>query len=277
MKNYLDLLAKIINTGHHKEDRTGTGTLSLFGEQLRFNLQAGFPLVTTKKVHLKAVIYELLWFLHGDTNIDYLTQHNVTIWNEWSNDYGDLGPIYGAQWRYWQSPDGRYIDQLQQVISQLKTKPHSRRILVSAWNIADLPDEGISPQENVNAGKMALAPCHVLFQFYVANGQLSCQLYQRSCDTFLGLPFNIASYALLTHLLAQQCHLQVGELIWTGGDVHLYNNHLEQARLQLTREPLPLPTLHINRHADSLFSYQFEDIELKNYQFHPAIKAPIAI
>ncbi|MFZ2727155.1 MAG: thymidylate synthase [Methylococcaceae bacterium] len=277
MKVYLELLNKIINEGHVKGDRTGTGTLSLFGHQLRFNLQNGFPLVTTKRVHLKSIIHELLWFLKGDTNIAYLKQHNVSIWNEWADNNGDLGAVYGAQWRSWATPDGRYIDQLQVLINQLKTNPNSRRMIVSAWNVADLPDESISPQANVAQGKMALAPCHALFQFYVSNGQLSCQLYQRSCDTFLGLPFNIASYALLTHLLAQQCDLTVGDFIWTGGDVHLYANHLEQAQLQLSREPFALPQLLIKRKADSLFDYQFDDFELVNYQAHEAIKAEISV
>lgn len=277
MKVYLELLNKIINEGHVKGDRTGTGTLSLFGHQLRFNLQQGFPLVTTKRVHLKSIIHELLWFLKGDTNIAYLKQHNVSIWNEWADNNGDLGAVYGAQWRSWATPDGRYIDQLQVLIKQLKTNPNSRRMIVSAWNVADLPDESISPQANVAQGKMALAPCHALFQFYVSNGQLSCQLYQRSCDTFLGLPFNIASYALLTHLLAEQCDLTVGDFIWTGGDVHLYSNHLKQARLQLSREPFALPQLLIKRKADSLFDYQFDDFELVNYQAHEGIKAEISV
>jgi thymidylate synthase len=277
MKIYLELLNKIINEGHAKGDRTGTGTLSLFGHQLRFNLQDGFPLVTTKRVHLKSIIHELLWFLKGDTNIAYLKQHNVSIWNEWSDNNGDLGAVYGAQWRSWATPDGRYIDQLQVLVNQLKTNPNSRRMIISAWNVADLPDETISPQANVAQGKMALAPCHALFQFYVADGKLSCQLYQRSCDTFLGLPFNIASYALLTHLLAQQCDLAVGDFIWTGGDVHLYSNHLQQAKLQLSREPFALPQLIIKRKADSLFDYQFEDFELVNYHSHEGIKAEISV
>lgn len=277
MKLYLELLDKIITEGHPKGDRTGTGTLSIFGHQLRFNLQAGFPLVTTKKIHLKSIIHELLWFLQGDTNLAYLHRHKVSIWDEWADGQGDLGPVYGRQWRSWPAPGGQVIDQLGQVLAQLKATPNSRRLIVSAWNVADLPDERISPQANVAQGKMALAPCHALFQFYVAEGRLSCQLYQRSCDTFLGLPFNIASYALLTHIVAQQTDLQVGDLVWTGGDVHLYNNHLEQARLQLSREPLPLPQLRLKRRPESLFAYQYDDFEVLAYQAHGAIKAEIAI
>ncbi len=277
MKPYLDLLAKILSEGHHKGDRTGTGTLSLFGHQLRFNLQEGFPLVTTKKIHLKSIIHELLWFLQGDTNLAYLHGHKVSIWDEWADTNGDLGPVYGKQWRSWPTADGHTIDQLSQVLAQLQATPNSRRIIVSAWNVADLPDERISPQANVAQGKMALAPCHALFQFYVADGRLSCQLYQRSCDTFLGLPFNIASYALLTHIIAQQAGLQVGELIWTGGDVHLYLNHLEQARLQLSREPLPLPQLTLKRRPESLFAYCYDDFEISGYKAHDAIKAAISI
>jgi len=277
MKSYLDLLDKIIREGHAKSDRTGTGTLSIFGHQLRFNLQDGFPLVTTKKIHVKSIIHELLWFLRGDTNIGYLHDHKVSIWDEWADAEGELGPVYGKQWRSWPTPDGRTVDQLSQVLAQLQDTPNSRRIIVSAWNVADLPDERVSPLANVAQGKMALAPCHALFQFYVADGRLSCQLYQRSCDTFLGLPFNIASYALLTHIIAQQAGLEVGEFIWTGGDVHLYRNHLEQARLQLSRQPLPLPQLRINRRPDSLFAYGYDDFELCGYQSHAAIKAAIAI
>ncbi|ASF47988.1 thymidylate synthase [Methylovulum psychrotolerans] len=277
MKPYLDLLDKIIREGHAKSDRTGTGTLSIFGHQLRFNLQDGFPLVTTKKIHVKSIIHELLWFLRGDTNIAYLHDHKVSIWDEWADAEGELGPVYGKQWRSWPTPDGRTVDQLSQVLAQLQDTPNSRRIIVSAWNVADLPDERVSPLANVAQGKMALAPCHALFQFYVADGRLSCQLYQRSCDTFLGLPFNIASYALLTHIIAQQAGLEVGEFIWTGGDVHLYRNHLEQARLQLSRQPLPLPQLRINRRPDSLFAYGYDDFELCGYQPHAAIKAAIAI
>lgn len=277
MQPYLQLLEKILNEGSRKGDRTGSGTLSIFGVQLRFDLSQGLPLVTTKKIHLKSIIHELLWFLQGDTQLDYLHEHQVSIWDEWADDNGNLGPVYGQQWRSWPTPDGRRIDQLQQVLEQLKANPNSRRMLVSAWNVADLPDERISPQANVAAGKMALAPCHALFQFYVADGRLSCQLYQRSCDTFLGLPFNIASYALLTHIVAQQCDLAVGDFIWTGGDVHLYLNHLEQAKLQLSREPLPLPILRLQRKPDSLFAYQYDDFVIENYQAHPAIKAPISV
>jgi thymidylate synthase len=277
MKQYLALLDKILQEGTLKGDRTGSGTLSIFGHQMRFNLQDGFPLVTTKKIHLKSIIHELLWFLKGDTNIAYLQEHNVNIWNEWANETGDLGPVYGKQWRSWPTAEGQCIDQLKQVIEQLKTNPNSRRIIVSAWNVADLPDESISPQENVKQGKMALAPCHAFFQFYVADGKLSCQLYQRSCDTFIGLPFNIASYALLTHMVAQQTGLVAGEFIWTGGDVHLYLNHLEQAKLQLTRKPYSLPTLNMRRNPGSIFSYQYEDFEFENYQAHDHIKASISV
>ncbi len=277
MKQYLELLDKILTEGHQKGDRTGTGTLSLFGYQMRFDLAQGFPLVTTKKIHLKSIIHELLWFLNGDTQLAYLHEQGVTIWNEWANEQGELGPIYGQQWRSWPTANGGHIDQLEQVLAQLKTNPNSRRMIVSAWNVADLPDESISPQHNVAQGKMALAPCHALFQFYVSDGKLSCQLYQRSCDTFLGLPFNIASYALLTHIMAQQADLQVGEFIWTGGDVHCYLNHQAQAQLQLTRQPYPLPTLSINRKPDSLFGYRYDDFVINDYQAHDAIKAPISI
>lgn len=277
MKQYLDLIQDILDNGFQKGDRTGTGTLSVFGRQLRFDLSKGFPLVTTKKCHLRSIIHELLWFLNGDTNTTYLTDNNVTIWNEWATADGDLGPVYGKQWRSWPTPDGRQIDQISQVIEQLKSNPNSRRIIVSAWNPAELPDETISPQANVEQGKMALAPCHAFFQFYVAGGKLSCQLYQRSCDTFLGLPFNIASYALLVYMMAQQCDLEVGDFVWTGGDVHLYANHLEQANLQLTRTPFALPQLEIKRKPESIFGYTFEDFEILNYESHPAIKAPISI
>ncbi|MDD1619504.1 MAG: thymidylate synthase [Methylococcaceae bacterium] len=277
MKQYLQLLDKIIQEGNLKGDRTGSGTLSIFGHQIRFPLTQGFPLVTTKKIHLKSIIHELLWFLKGDTNLAYLHEHNVNIWNEWANEQGELGPVYGHQWRSWPTPDGRHIDQIQQVIEQLKKTPNSRRIIVSAWNVADLPDESISPQQNVARNKMALAPCHAFFQFYVADGKLSCQLYQRSCDTFLGLPFNIASYALLTHMVAQQSDLEVGDFIWTGGDVHLYLNHQEQAKLQLTREPYPLPSLTINRRPESIFDYTYEDFNFTDYQAHEHIKAPISV
>ncbi|MFI3137681.1 MAG: thymidylate synthase [Methylococcaceae bacterium] len=277
MKQYLDLLQKILDDGCTKGDRTGSGTVSIFGTQLRFSLQDGFPLVTTKKVHLKSIIHELLWFLKGETNIAYLQQHNVSIWNEWATEQGDLGPVYGRQWRAWPTPDGKHIDQITQLIQQIKQTPNSRRLIVSAWNVADLPDEGISPQENVLLGKMALAPCHAFFQFYVAEGRLSCQLYQRSCDTFLGLPFNIASYALLTHMIAQQCGLAVGDFIWTGGDVHLYTNHLQQATLQLSRQPFTLPTLRFKRLPESIFDYRYDDFELLDYQSHEPIKAQISV
>jgi len=255
---------EILEKGASKTDRTGTGTLSLFGRQLRFDLAEGFPLVTTKKLHLRSIIYELLWFLNGDTNIKYLKDHGVSIWDEWADENGELGPVYGHQWRSWPAPGGRQIDQITQVLNQIKTKPDSRRHIVTAWNPAEVD-------------KMALPPCHALFQFYVAEGKLSCQLYQRSADYFLGVPFNIASYALITHMFAQQCDLQPGEFVWTGGDVHLYTNHIEQARLQLTRQPHPLPQLQIKRKPDDIFSYQFEDFEIVNYQAHPSIKAPIAV
>jgi thymidylate synthase len=244
---------------------------------MRFDLAQGFPLVTTKKVHLKSIIHELLWFLKGDTNIAYLKQNGVTIWDEWADDNGELGPVYGKQWRSWPLANGEAVDQIAQVIEQIKQTPNSRRMIVSAWNVADLPDESQSPQANVAKGKMALAACHALFQFYVADGKLSCQLYQRSCDTFLGLPFNIASYALLTHMIAQQCDLEVGDFVWTGGDVHLYLNHQQQAQLQLNRQPLPLPKLHLKRKPASIFDYVYEDFEVLDYQAHPAIKAPISV
>ena len=277
MKNYLELLDKILKEGVQKGDRTGSGTLSLFGHQMRFDLTQGFPLVTTKKIHLKSIIHELLWFLKGETNIAYLHEHHVNIWDEWADAHGDLGPVYGQQWRSWPTPDGQPIDQIKGVIEQLKKTPNSRRIIVSAWNVSDLPDESMSPQQNVDCGKMALAPCHAFFQFYVADGKLSCQLYQRSCDTFLGLPFNIASYALLTHMVAQQCDLAVGDFIWTGGDVHLYLNHLEQANLQLTREPYALPTLTLKNKPASIFEYCYEDFVVEHYQAHEHIKAQISV
>ena len=264
MQQYLDLMKHVLENGTPKNDRTGTGTLSIFGHQMRFNLQDGFPLVTTKRCHLRSIIHELLWFLKGDTNVAYLHENNVSIWDEWADENGDLGPVYGKQWRSWATPDGRYIDQLTTVINQLKNDPDSRRIIVSAWNVGELD-------------KMALAPCHAFFQFYVADGKLSCQLYQRSCDIFLGLPFNIASYALLVHMMAQQCSLEVGDFVWTGGDTHLYSNHLEQTRLQLTREPRALPKLVIKRKPESLFDYRFDDFEIEGYDPHPAIKAPVAI
>lgn len=277
MKQYLDLLNKIFEEGSLKSDRTGCGTLSIFGYQLRLALDQGFPLVTTKKIHLKSIIHELLWFLKGETNLAYLHEHNVNIWNQWADTQGELGPVYGHQWRSWLTSDGQHIDQIRKVVEQLKKNPDSRRILVSAWNVADLPDENISPQENVALGKMALAPCHALFQFYVADNRLSCQLYQRSCDVFLGLPFNLASYALLTLMLAQQCDLKPGEFIWTGGDVHLYLNHREQAKLQLTREPYPMPSLNIKRKPESIFDYNIDDFEILNYQAHEHIKGIISV
>lgn len=264
MKIYQDLLRRLLAEGTAKEDRTGTGTRSLFGCQLRFDLTAGFPLLTTKKVHLKSVIYELLWFLRGDSNVRYLQEHGVSIWDEWADARGELGPIYGKQWRSWATADGGTIDQIQTVLAELRRNPDSRRLLVSAWNVGELD-------------RMALPPCHVLFQFYVANGRLSCQLYQRSADIFLGVPFNIASYALLTHMVAQQTGLQPGEFIWTGGDCHLYLNHLEQARLQLSRAPRTLPTLRITRQPDSIFDYRFEDFVIEGYDPWPGIKAPIAV
>ncbi|QKJ88496.1 Thymidylate synthase [Paramixta manurensis] len=264
MKQYLDLMRKVLDEGTPKNDRTGTGTLSIFGHQMRFNLQDGFPLVTTKRCHLRSIIHELLWFLKGDTNIGYLKQNNVSIWDEWADEQGDLGPVYGKQWRAWGAADGRQIDQLSKVLEQLKNDPDSRRIIVSSWNVGELDS-------------MALAPCHAFFQFYVADGKLSCQLYQRSCDVFLGLPFNIASYALLVHMVAQQCDLAVGDFVWTGGDTHLYSNHLEQTHLQLSREPRPLPTLKIKCKPASLFDYCFDDFEIEGYDPHPAIKAPVAV
>jgi thymidylate synthase len=277
MKQYLDLLRDILDHGAQKGDRTGMGTLSVFGRQMRFDLNEGFPLITTKKIHLPSVIHELLWFLSGDTNTKYLTDRGVKIWNEWADENGELGPVYGKQWSSWSIGDYEAVDQIQQVVWQLKNKPNSRRIIVSAWNVADLPDESISPQANVANGKMALAPCHCLFQFYVADGKLSCQLYQRSCDAFLGVPFNIASYALLTHMVARECKLRVGDFVWTGGDIHLYSNHLEQARLQLTRIPHPLPKLTLTRYPSSIFEYKFEDFDLQNYAAHPSIKAKISV
>jgi thymidylate synthase len=264
MKAYLDLLRAVRERGRRKDDRTGTGALSLFGHQMRFPLAESFPLVTTKKIHVRSVIYELLWFLRGETNVGYLREHGVTIWDEWADDRGELGPVYGRQWRAWGAADGRSIDQIATVVSQLKSNPDSRRILVSAWNVGELP-------------AMALAPCHALFQFYVADGALSCQLYQRSADVFLGVPFNIASYALLTCMLAQQCDLAPGEFVWTGGDCHLYLNHIGQAELQLSRAPLPPPRLGLRRRPPSIFDYEYEDFEFMDYQSHPAIRAPIAV
>lgn len=264
MEQYHQLLKHIIDKGTSKTDRTGTGTTSVFGYQMRFNLQDGFPLVTTKKLHLKSIIYELLWFLRGDTNIKYLNDHGVSIWNEWADENGELGPVYGKQWRSWQGADGKTVDQITDVIHQIKTNPDSRRLIVSAWNVAELP-------------QMALMPCHSLFQFYVADGKLSCQLYQRSADVFLGVPFNIASYALLTMMIAQVCDLEYGDFVHTFGDVHLYNNHIEQGQLQLSRKPYPLPYIKINPSVKDIFSFSYEDFTVENYQFHPAIKAPVAV
>lgn len=277
MKQYLDLLHRVRQSGDIKGDRTGTGTRSLFGHQMRFDLRQGFPLVTTKKVHLKSVIHELLWFLSGDTNTRYLKENGVRIWDEWADDQGDLGPVYGYQWRSWPAPDGRAIDQVSQVVAQIRNNPDSRRIIVSAWNPADLPDESISPQANVAAGRMALAPCHAFFQFYVCNGRLSCQLYQRSADIFLGVPFNIASYALLTMMVAQVCGLEPGEFIHTLGDAHLYSNHLEQAEEQLSRKPYDLPRIELNPDVKDIFAFRYEDFTLSGYEHHPHIKAPIAV
>ena len=264
MKQYLDLLTHVMKNGVEKTDRTGVGTISTFGHQMRFDLAEGFPVVTTKKLHLRSIIHELLWFLRGETNIKYLKENGVSIWDEWADADGELGPIYGKQWRSWGASDGKTIDQISQVISQIKSNPDSRRLIVSAWNVGELD-------------QMALAPCHAMFQFYVVEGKLSCLLFQRSADCFLGVPFNIASYALLTHMIAEQCGLQPGEFIWTGGDCHIYMNHLEQVKLQLSRQPLALPTLQINRKPDSIFDYRYEDFELQNYQSHSAIAAPIAI
>jgi thymidylate synthase len=277
MKQYLDLLYRVRQFGDFKGDRTGTGTWSLFGHQMRFDLRQGFPLVTTKKIHVKSIVHELLWFLKGETNTRYLKENGVSIWDEWADDNGELGPVYGYQWRSWPAPDGRHIDQIAQVIEQIKANPNSRRLIVSAWNPADLPDEGISPQANVAAGRMALAPCHAFFQFYVCDGRLSCQLYQRSADIFLGVPFNIASYALLTMMIAQVCDLQLGEFIHTLGDAHLYTNHLEQADEQLTRTPFELPRMALNPEVRDLFAFRYEDFDLTGYQHHPHIKAPIAV
>jgi len=264
MRQFHQLMHHVLEHGAQKSDRTGTGTLSVFAYQMRFDLAEGFPLVTTKKLHLKSIIYELLWFLSGNTNNQWLKERGVSIWDEWAAPNGDLGPVYGYQWRSWPAPNGEHIDQIKEIIHTIKTNPDSRRIIVSAWNVADIP-------------KMALAPCHAFFQFYVANGKLSCQLYQRSADIFLGVPFNIASYALLTHMVAEQCNLQPGEFIWTGGDCHLYSNHLEQVKLQLSRTPYPLPSLKIHRKPESIFDYQFEDFEIVGYESHPHIKAPVAV
>jgi thymidylate synthase len=264
VRQYLDFLKHIRQSGAPKSDRTGTGTLSVFGHQMRFDLAAGFPLVTTKKLHLRSIVHELLWFLRGDTNVKYLRDNDVTIWDEWADDEGNLGPVYGKQWRSWPTADGGSIDQLSRLLEQLKSNPDSRRLVVSAWNVGELD-------------QMALLPCHALFQFYVAQGRLSCQLYQRSADALLGVPFNIASYALLTHMVAQQCSLDVGDFVWTGGDCHLYLNHLDQVDLQLSRTPYPLPRLVLRRKPSSLYDYSFDDFDFQNYQYHPAIKAPIAV
>jgi len=264
MRQYLDLLDYILRHGVEKGDRTGVGTISVFGYQMRFILRDGFPALTTKKLHLRSIIYELLWFLRGDTNIKYLKENRISIWDEWADENGDLGSIYGKQWRRWETADGRIVDQISNVINQIKFNPDSRRLIVSAWNVGELD-------------KMSLQPCHALFQFYVVNGKLSCQLYQRSADTFLGVPYNIASYALLTHMIAQQCDLDVGEFIWTGGDCHIYLNHLDQVKLQLGREPYPLPQLIIKRKPESIFDYLFDDFEIANYQAHPHISAPVAV
>jgi thymidylate synthase len=264
MRQYLDLMQHVLDHGHQKSDRTGTGTVSIFGHQMRYNLADGFPLVTTKKCHLKSIIHELLWFLQGDTNIQYLKENGVRIWDEWADENGNLGPVYGYQWRSWPTPDGRHIDQISQVIDQIKRTPDSRRLIVSAWNVADVD-------------KMKLPPCHAFFQFYVADGKLSCQLYQRSADIFLGVPFNIASYALLTLMVAQVCGLKPGDFVHTLGDAHLYLNHIEQTHLQLSREPRPLPVMHLNPAVTDIFSFKFEDFALENYDSHPAIKAPVAV
>ena len=264
MKQYLDLMRTILDEGHYKSDRTGTGTYSIFGYQMRFDLQKGFPLLTTKKLHLRSIIYELLWFLNGDTNIKYLHDHGVSIWDEWADENGDLGPVYGKQWRTWEAPDGRFIDQITSLIEQIKRNPDSRRLIVSAWNPADVD-------------QMALPPCHTMFQFYVSNGELSCQLYQRSADVFLGVPFNIASYALLTMMVAQVCGLKPKDFVHTFGDAHIYSNHVEQAKLQLSREPRPLPKMCINPAVDSIYGFQYEDFTLENYDPHPHIKADVAV
>jgi thymidylate synthase len=264
MRQYLDLMRHVQEHGTQKTDRTGTGTRSVFGYQMRFDLQQGFPMVTTKKLHMKSIVHELIWFLAGSTNIAYLKENGVSIWDEWADPEGNLGPIYGYQWRSWPAPDGQHIDQIAQVLQQIRNNPDSRRLIVSAWNVADIP-------------QMKLPPCHAFFQFYVADGKLSCQLYQRSADIFLGVPFNIASYALLTHMMAQQAGLEVGDFVWTGGDCHLYSNHMEQVALQLSREPLPLPTLRFRRTPDSIFDYRFDDVEIVGYQSHAAIKAPVAV
>jgi len=277
VKTYLNLMQHVLEKGTQKGDRTGTGTQSVFGYQMRFDLAEGFPLVTTKKTHLKSIIHELLWFLKGDTNTAYLREHGVKIWDEWASETGDLGPVYGFQWCSWPAPNGDSINQISDLITQIKSKPNSRRLIVSAWNVADLPDESISPQDNVKNNKMALAPCHAFFQFYVADGKLSCQLYQRSADIFLGVPFNIASYALLTMMVAQVCDLEVGEFIHTLGDAHLYNNHSEQVNTQLARTPYPLPRMTLNPEIKNIFDFTYDDFTLDGYECHAGIRAPIAI
>ena len=264
MRQYEDFMRHVLEHGADKSDRTGTGTRSVFGHQLRFGLASGFPLITTKKLHLRSIIHELLWFLQGSSNVAYLRDNGVTIWDEWADAQGELGPVYGVQWRSWPTPDGGHVDQITQVIDEIRRNPDSRRLIVSAWNVADIP-------------RMRLPPCHLMFQFYVAQGRLSCQLYQRSCDIFLGVPFNIASYALLTHMVAQQCDLAPGDFVWTGGDCHIYSNHFDQARQQLAREPYPYPQLRIARRPDSIFEYRYEDFEILDYQSHPHIKAPVAV
>jgi len=277
MQTYLQFLRDILKDGTRKSDRTGTGTISLFGYQMRYNLADGFPAVTTKKLHLKSIIHELLWFLKGDTNIAYLKENGVRIWDEWADDNGDLGPIYGAMWRNWPDPDGGHIDQIRNLLHDIRHNPDSRRLIISGWNPAVLPDESISPRDNATAGKQALPPCHTLFQFHVADGRLSCQLYQRSGDAFLGVPFNIASYALMTMMIAQVCDLEPGDFVHTLGDCHIYLNHLDQVHTQLQRKPFPLPTMHINPDVKSLFDFKFEDFKLRNYQSHELIRAPIAV
>lgn len=277
MKQYLELMRHVKEHGTKKEDRTGTGTISVFGYQMRFNLQEGFPLVTTKKCHLRSIIHELLWFLNGETNIQYLKDNGVSIWDGWATEEGELGPVYGAQWRSWTGPNGEVVDQIKELIDQIKTNPDSRRLIVSAWNPALLPDTQYSPSENAAMGKQALPPCHTLFQFYVLDGKLSCQLYQRSADIFLGVPFNIASYALLTMMIAQVCDLDFGDFIHTFGDAHLYLNHLEQVDEQLSRTPFPKPTMKINPEVKDIFGFKFDDFELVDYQAHPHIKAPVSI
>ena len=277
MRTYLQFLQDILDKGCRKEDRTGTGTISLFGYQMRFDLARGFPSVTTKKLHLRSIIHELLWFLKGDTNVAYLNENGVTIWDEWADENGSLGPVYGAQWRDWLAPDGRHIDQMKLLLNDLRNRPHSRRHIVSAWNPAVLPDESRSPQDNARAGLQALPPCHMMFQFHVANGKLSCQMYQRSADAFLGVPFNIASYALLTMMIAQVLDLEPGDFIYSLGDAHIYLNHLEQVNTQLSRDTFPLPVMHLNPEIKDLFGFVYEDFDLKNYQCHTGIKAPIAV